>query len=85
VCEEADPNDLISWEEVFPEYEESELPGITLAGARYKEGMTQRELSRRTGIPQGHISEMENGKRSIGVRIAKKIGQALDIDFRVFL
>ena len=38
-----------------------------------------------TGIPQGHISEMENGKRPIGKEIAQKLGKALNVDYRVFL
>jgi len=37
-----------------------------LAGARGKEGVARRELSKTTGIPQRHISGMENGKRLIG-------------------
>src|SRR5437016_684967 len=36
--------------------------GQTLAGARGKEGLSQRQLAALTGIPQRHISEMENGK-----------------------
>jgi Helix-turn-helix len=40
--------------------------GQTLAGARGKEGLSQRQLAALTGIPQRHISEMENGKRPIG-------------------
>ncbi len=64
---------------------EEELPGLSLVGARYKEDMTQKELSKLTGIPQGHISQMENGKRPIGITIAKKLGKALNISYKVFL
>ena len=80
----SDP-DPVTWEEAFPEYEERELPGITLSGARDKEDLTQKEFSGITGIPQCHISEMENGKRPIGVKTAKKFGEALNINYRVFL
>jgi plasmid maintenance system antidote protein VapI len=38
-----------------------------------------------TGIPQRHISEMENGKRPIGKEMAKKLGKALNISYKVFL
>jgi len=64
---------------------ENELPGIALVGARYKEGLTQKQLSGLTGIPQGHISQMENGKRPIGKTIAKKLGKTLNISYKVFL
>lgn len=80
---ETDSSETLTWEEAFPEYEDS--PGIVLSGARYKEGLTQKQLSKLTGIPQANISEMERGKRQIGVAIAKKLGKALDINYKVFL
>ncbi len=80
-----DVSDSIPWREAFDDHDETKEPGCFLAGARYKEGVTQKQLSEKTGIPQRHISEMENGKRPIGKTLAKKIGQALDIDYRVFL
>ncbi len=33
------------------DYEENELPGLALVGARYKEDLTQKELSKLAGIP----------------------------------
>jgi DNA-binding XRE family transcriptional regulator len=79
-----DVSEIVSWRECFP-YNDEQLPGVSLAGARGKEGVTQRELSRMTGIPQRHISEMENGKRPIGKETAKKLGDALNISYKVFL
>ncbi|MCJ8501944.1 helix-turn-helix domain-containing protein [Desulfatitalea alkaliphila] len=64
---------------------DAELPATVLRGARAKEGLTQKQLSERANIPQGHISEMERGKRPIGVTIAKKLGMALNISHKVFL
>ena len=55
------------------------------AGARQKENLTQIQLARLTGIPQRHISEMEHGKRPIGKERAKKLAEALKIDYHVFL
>ena len=77
--------EAIPWRQAFPEYDEKALPGIALAGARGKEGLTQRELARRVGLPQRHISEMERGKRPIGKEMAKRLAKALDIDYRVLL
>ena len=47
--------------------------------------MTQMQLAEATGIPQRHISEMENGKRIIGVVSAKKLAAALHCDHRGLL
>jgi len=76
--------DSVPWRESFP-YTDEQLPGITLAGARGKEGLTQRELAALTGIPQRHLSEMENGKRPIGKEAARKLGKALNISYKAFL
>lgn len=75
----------LPWRKLFNEYKDDEIPGITLRGARTKEGMTQKELSTKSAIPQGHISAMENGKRAIGKRTAQKLGSALKVNYKVFL
>ena len=79
-----DTEDSIPWRQAFPEFAGNEK-GVALAGARGKEGMTQKQLSEKTGIPQRHISEMENGKRVIGKKNAKLFSIALNIDYRIFL
>lgn len=81
----ADASDSVPWREAFPEYDEKDLPGVCLAAARDREEMTQVRLSELTGIPQRHISEMENGKRVIGKKTGKLLGKALRVDYRVFL
>ncbi len=80
-----DTSDSIPWRKAFPEYDDTTLPGVALAGARAKEELTQQELSKLTGMPQRHISEMENGKRTIGKERAKKLAKALNIGYKVFL
>ncbi|HBT96570.1 MAG TPA: XRE family transcriptional regulator [Desulfobulbaceae bacterium] len=74
----------LSWKDAFPGLRENEQ-GTYLVGARHREGLTQRQLCEKSGIPQRHISEMENGKRSIGKENAKKLAAALNTDYRVFL
>ena len=77
--------DTITVAEAFPGYAENPL-GMALRGARYREGMTQRQLAEISGIPQRHISELENGKRQMGREWAKKLAEALHVtDYRVFL
>ena len=75
---------LVRWEEssVFPR---ENAPGVFLAGARYRKDLTQRALAEMTGIPQRHISEMENGKRPVGKANARKLAEALNVDYRMFL
>jgi ribosome-binding protein aMBF1 (putative translation factor) len=72
------------WREAFPEAAQN-MPGTAIRGARVKEGLTQTALSEKTGIPQRHISEMENGKRTIGKEMARKLAEVLQVDYRVFL
>ncbi len=73
-----------SWKDAFPGLQENEV-GTYLAGARHREGLTQRQLAEKCGLPQRHISEMENGKRPIGKESAKKLAAALNADWRAFL
>jgi len=80
-----DLSDSVPWRELFPEFDEKSSPSIALRGARRKENLTQKELAHLTGIPQGHISEMENGRRTIGKESAKRLGKALNISYKVFL
>ena len=72
------------WREVLP-FKDGELPGVFLAGARYREGMTQAALAQATSIPRRHISEMENGRRPIGKKNARLLAEALKIDPRQLL
>jgi DNA-binding XRE family transcriptional regulator len=77
--------EYVSWRELFSEYSDEDLPGVCLRGSRYKESLTQKQLADMTGIPQRHISMMENGKRPIGKEMAKRLGKALNIGYKVFL
>ncbi len=78
-------SELIPWREIFYDHDKNNESGIFLAGSRYKMDLTQKQLSELTGIPQRHISEMENGKRVIGKKNAHKLAKALNTDYRMFL
>lgn len=80
--EETGPS--VPWQIAFPALEKNGA-GVFLAGARHREGLTQRQLAEQCGLPQRHISEMENGKRPIGKENAKRLATALHTDYRVFL
>ena len=60
-------------------------PGKVLWTYRDNAGMTLDQVSKLSGIAKSHLSDMENGKRAIGVRTAKKLAPALRVDYRRFL
>lgn len=75
-------------EEFRKEYEALE-PEFTIMqamiDARNAEGMTQKELSERSGIAQGDIRKMENGNANPSIktlqRLAEAMGKSLRIEF----
>jgi len=79
--DEASEDRLYSIKEVFPEMQ----AGDVLRGARYREALTQAQLAARVGVNPSHISEMERGKRPIGKEMAKRLAEALNTSYRVFL
>ncbi|MFZ5811078.1 MAG: helix-turn-helix domain-containing protein [Thermodesulfobacteriota bacterium] len=75
----------IPWRELFPGFQGAKDWAVALRGARGKEGLTQKALAALTGIPQSHISSMENGRMPIGRQRAMRLAEALKIDYRVLL
>ena len=78
-------SDSIAWKELakarIAKYTQS---GLVLRGARYREGLSQKELAKRSGISQENISKMENGQRSVGEKVAKRLAKILHIDPALF-
>lgn len=60
-------------------------PGGAIRGYLTARAWSQKKLSEKTQIPPGHLSEMISGKRPIGVKIAKKLGEAFQVNYRRFL
>ncbi|MBI4217798.1 MAG: helix-turn-helix transcriptional regulator [Elusimicrobia bacterium] len=60
-------------------------PGLMLRGARKKEGLSQVGLAKKLGIAQYNLSKMENGKRPIGKKMAMKLAETFNTDYRVFM
>lgn len=54
-----------------------------LKGTRVAKGLSQRALSRRTGIPQSHVSKIENGGADIRLSSLIELARALDLDLRL--
>ena len=54
-----------------------------LKDARIAKGLSQRALSRRTGVPQSHVSKIENGGADIRLSSLIELARALDLDLRL--
>lgn len=69
------------WEALNPEYTIMKA----MIEARTSQGLTQKELSMRSGIAQGDISKMENGNANPSIktlqRLAYAMGKTLKIEF----
>ncbi len=51
--------------------------------ARTSEGLTQKELSIRSGIAQGDISKLENGNGNPSVRTLRRLANAMGKKLRI--
>lgn len=52
----------------------------TLRSAREASGLSQRELSARSGVPQGHISKIENGTVDLRLSSLIELARVLDLE-----
>jgi ribosome-binding protein aMBF1 (putative translation factor) len=78
--------DSIEWEKLAADrIKKYEKAGLALRGARFREGLSQKELAKRSGVSQENISRMENGQRVIGEEVAKKLAKALNINTSLLL
>ncbi len=69
------------WDEMEPEYQIMKA----MIAARMETGITQQQLSEKTGINQSNLSRIENGNGNPSVstlhRIASALGKKLSISF----
>ena len=54
-----------------------------LRAARESKGLSQRELSAKSGVPQGHISKIENG--AVDLRVSSLVALARVLDLELLL
>lgn len=79
-------NELMDDEEFRKEYEALQPErDITMAllKARKEAGLTQAELSEKSGISQADISRMENGSRNPSIALLQRIAGALNATLRI--
>jgi transcriptional regulator with XRE-family HTH domain len=55
----------------------------SLREARARKGLSQRELSARSGVPQSHISKIESG--AVDLRVSSLIALARVLDLELFV
>ena len=82
-----DSEDTILWKgsDLAKAIKSSKTPGKLLRAYRERAGLSIVELARTIGTQYPNISAIENDRRTIGLRVAKKLGKALNIDFLKFL
>ena len=51
----------------------------------FVENLTQVEMAKWTKMTQSDISQIENGTRNIGRKVAQRIEKLFDVDYRSFL
>lgn len=56
---------------------------MSLIQARKEAGLTQEELSKKTGISQADISRLENGTRNPSLALLNRIAEALNVTLRI--
>ena len=55
----------------------------SLIKARVESGLTQSELSERSGINQANISKIENGVYNPTVNILRKLAEAMNMELKI--
>lgn len=79
-------NEQLQDPEVKAEYDalEPEFAIIqAMIDARKAKGITQKELSERTGIAQGDISKLENGNGNPSVRTLQRLASAMGMTLKI--
>ena len=65
----------------FPKQEKgNRITGNKLRYYREKAGLSQAELSRKSGVSRPNIVAMELGRRNMGTKVALKLSKYLEID-----
>ncbi len=69
----------------FKEEEAKVTPGDSLRSLRTMRNMRQSELAKKIGVKPQQVSDMEKGRAPIGKKMAMKIGEALQMNWKHFL
>ena len=81
-----DTEETISSDDLFKELNDKYTEaGALLKGLRARENLNQNEFSKLIGVTQANLSKMENGKRTIGKMIAKRLEEVFHVNYKYFL
>ncbi|MBQ9064737.1 MAG: helix-turn-helix transcriptional regulator [Blautia sp.] len=79
-------NELMLDEEFRSEYEalQPEMDIMrAMMNARIRAGLTQTELSQKSGISQADISRLENGTRNPSLSLLKRLAEAMNTTLKI--
>ena len=62
-----------------------ESHGDRLRGLREVAGWSLRKLARLSGVPHSHLSEMEHGKRTLGLKMAQRLSKVFKVRYHLLL
>ena len=74
-----DPEFKKEWDTLEPEFAIIQA----MIDARKTTGLTQKQLSERTGIAQGDISRIENGNANPSLNTLKRLATAMDMTLKI--
>ena len=60
-------------------------PGRMIRGYRSREGLTQADLAARLGTTRTVVSDLENGRRPVSAKMARRLAEIFDSSPRMFL
>ena len=84
--DEGDQEDSLDARELYPELNDPvSRAAIAFHGTRLRLGLTQKQMADKIGLSQSDVSKIEKGEREISRKLAMRIGETLEIDYKRFL
>jgi ribosome-binding protein aMBF1 (putative translation factor) len=80
-----DASGTVPWREVAKDHIKFGEVAFAVRAGRARAGMTQTELAKKLEVGQAYVSDLERGKRTVGKVMAKRLGELLNVSYRVFL
>lgn len=74
-----DPEIKLEYDALEPEFAIVQA----MIDARKRKGITQKELSERTGIAQGDISKLENGNGNPSIKTLQRLAAAMNMSLKI--
>ena len=74
-----DPEIRKEWDALEPEFAIMQA----MIDARKRSGLTQKELSKKTGIAQSDISKLENGNANPSLKTLQRLAKGMDMTVKI--